>query len=147
LIARCPIVWPCHRALVSIPRTQLLYDHLRNTLSTQCLAALELLTLEASKCIEDGGDHQEHCGNNQASRLGPNADPLHRAHHKVDGGAHIIGAKFADKSIELWRGRADAKEERDFDEDDDERAHSVRVVSDLSRFITACASRRTGRQC
>jgi len=33
-----------------------LYDHLRNTLASECLAALELLALEASKRIKDGGE-------------------------------------------------------------------------------------------
>jgi hypothetical protein len=134
-IARCSVVWPCRGILVSIPRIQLLYDHLRNTLSTQCLAALELLPLEASKRIEDGSNQQKYSGNNQAGCLGPDADPLHCAHYKVDGGAHVVGSEFADEGIEFGRSRADAQEERDFDEDDDEREHSVGQISDLYRKV------------
>ena len=67
-----------------------LYDHLRNTLSSKCLTALELLTLEASKRVEDGGKQQENRRDNQARGVGPDADPLHSAHDEVDGGAHVV---------------------------------------------------------
>jgi hypothetical protein len=40
-------------------RVLFLYDHLSHSLSTQCFAALELLTLDARKSVEDGGDEEE----------------------------------------------------------------------------------------
>ena len=39
--------------------TSALYNHLGNSLSTKRLAALELLTLETSKRIEDGCEQKE----------------------------------------------------------------------------------------
>jgi hypothetical protein len=107
-------------------------DHLRNTLSTQCLAALECLALEASQGVEDRSDHEEHSGHDQASGLGPDADPLYSAHYEVYGGAHVVGAEFTDKRVELGRRGADAEEERYLDEDDNEGTHSVNAVSGYS---------------
>ena len=84
-----------------------------------------MLALEAREGIEDGGDEQEDCGDDQAGCLGPNADPLHGAHDEVNGGAHVVGAEFADEGIERGRSRADTKEKRYLNEDDDEGAYSV----------------------
>jgi hypothetical protein len=106
---------------------------LSDTLPTQRLASLERLALESSQGIEDGSNQQEDSCDNQAGRLGPDADPLYGAHDEVDGGAHVVGAEFPDKGVELGRGRADAEEERDFDEDDDEGAYSVQQVSHEGR--------------
>jgi hypothetical protein len=107
-------------------------DHLRNTLSTQRLAALECLTLQASQGVENRSNHKDHGSSDQAGRLGPDADPLYGAHNKVYGGAHIVGAEFADERVELGRRWADAEEERYFDEDDDKGAYSVEAISDYS---------------
>lgn len=117
---RAPIA-PCDLVLLSlaIAIEAALYDHLRNTLSTQRLAALESLALEAGQRIENRRNQQEDGANNQARCLGPDADPLHGAHDKVYGGAHVVGAELADEGIELGGGRTDAEEERYFDENDD----------------------------
>ena len=40
--------------------------------------------------------------------------------HEVDGGAHVVGLEAADEGVEAGRGRADAQQERDLDEEDDE---------------------------
>jgi hypothetical protein len=103
----------------------LLYDHLRNTLSTKRLTALELLTLEPSERIEDGRDHQKDGRDNQARSHGPDADPLYDAHHGVDGGAHVVGAEFTDEGVELRGGRADAEEQRDLNEYDEKGVDSM----------------------
>lgn len=105
--------------------SQSLYDHLRDTLTTQGLAALELLALESSKRIEDGSYHQEDRSNDQARRLWPDADPLYCTHDKVDCGAHIIRAEFTDECVELGRCWADSQKQGDFDEYNDKGAHSV----------------------
>lgn len=113
--------------------TILLYDHLSDTLPTQCLATLERLALESSQGIKNGSNQEEDSCDNQASCLGPDADPLYSAHDEVDGGAHVVGAEFADEGVELRGGRADAEEERDFDEDDNKGAYSVQRVSSEKR--------------
>jgi hypothetical protein len=102
---------------------------LRNTLPAECLAALELLALKARQRIEDGCDQQEYGCNDQAGRLGPDANPLYGAHHEVYGGAHVVGAEFANEGVEFGRGWADAEEERYLDEDYDEGADSIRLIS------------------
>lgn len=107
----------------------LLDDHLSNALSAQGLAALECLTLEASKRVEDGGEREEDGAYDQACCLRPNADPLYSAQHGVERSAHIVCLNLAHETIEL-RGRwADAKEQRDFDEYNEEGRHSVGLVS------------------
>lgn len=106
-----------------------LYDHLCHTLATEGLAALELLALDACERIEYRGEQEEDGGNDQASSLWPDADPLYGAHDEVYGGAHVVGAELADEGVELGRRRADAEEERYLDEDDDEGAHSVAALA------------------
>jgi hypothetical protein len=100
-----------------------------DTLSTKCLAALELLSFDACQRIEHGSYQQKDGRNNQTGRLGPDAYPLNSAHYKVYGGAHVIGAELANESVELGRRWADAEEERDLDEDDDERTNSIQSIS------------------
>lgn len=103
----------------------LLDNHLRNTLSTQGLAALKSLTLETSKRIEDGSKRQEDCADDQACCLRPNTDPLHSAQHGIEAGTHVVCLDLTDEGIEFGRRRADAKEQRDLNEDDEERGHSA----------------------
>lgn len=62
------------------------------------------------------------------------------AHGKVDGGAHVIGLESANECVERGRCRADAQEERDFDEEDDERADTERHVSPVCRRTSGCYS-------
>jgi hypothetical protein len=134
------------RSLLFVFRIHRSDDHLRNTLSTECLATLECLALEASQCVEDRSDHKEHSGHDQACGLGPDADPLYGAHYEVYGGAHIIGAEFTDKRVELGRRGADAEEERYLDEDNDEGTNSVNYVSDCLAHRNARPGQRTNRQ-
>lgn len=101
-----------------------LYDHLRDTLSAERLAALECLALESGKRIEDGCEHQHHSRCDQAARPLRNARPLYDAHAKVESGAEIVGLEFPDKSIELGRRRADAEEQRHFEEQNHGRVYS-----------------------
>jgi hypothetical protein len=103
----------------------LLDNHLGNTLSTQGLTALERLALETSKRIEDGSERQEDGTDDQACCLRPNADPLHGAQHGIEAGTHVVCLDLADEGIEFWGRRANAKEQRDLDEDDEERGHSA----------------------
>jgi len=52
--------------------------------------------------------------------------PLDEAHGKVDSRTHIVRCESAHEGIELRGGRADAKEKRNFDEDDEERAREAK---------------------
>lgn len=109
----------------------LLDDHLGYTLSTQSLAALERLALETSKRVEDSGERQEDSTNDQACWLRPDADPLYSTQYGVETSAHVVCLDLTDEGIELGGCRADAEEERDFDEDDKEGGYSVEMVSTL----------------
>lgn len=102
-----------------------LHDHLRNSLSTQCLATLELLPFESSQSIEQRCNEQYDGGGDQTGCSGDDAEPLDDGHDGVDAGAHIVGRESADEFIEFRRGRADSEEERDFDEEYYEGADSV----------------------
>lgn len=55
------------------------------------------------------------------------------AHGQIDSSAHVVGLEFADECVKRGRGRADAQEERDFDEENDEGADPGRVISDTYR--------------
>jgi hypothetical protein len=70
--------------------------------------------------------------------LRPDADPLYGAHYEVYGGAHVVGAEFADERVEFGRRWADAEEERYFDEDDDKGTYSLNAVSDYSVHRNEC---------
>jgi hypothetical protein len=106
-----------------------LYDHLRDTLSAQCLAPLERLPLDTSECVEGCRSQQDDGGGYQAGCLRPDADPLYDAHDEVDGGAHVVRAESTNESVEFWGSGTDAEEEWNLDEDDDGRVCSIRNIS------------------
>jgi len=118
--------------LVPILRLSL-YNHLGYACTPKRLAPLELLVLEPCKCVEDTRNQQKHSGCDQARCIAYEAGPLYDAHDEVDGGAHVVGMEFADEVIKRCRGRADAEEERDLEEDDEERGHSVQSLVRGSR--------------
>lgn len=122
-------------------------NHLRNTLASQCLAANEPLPLETSDGVAYSSDQQEHGSSKQARAVTRDqTQPLYHAHYEVDGGAHVICGKAAYELIELFGGRTYAKEERYFDEQEDEGACSVVMLSALL-FIAAdyWTQKRAGR--
>lgn len=55
--------------------------------------------------------------------------PLNEAHGKIDSGTHIVCCESAHEGIEFRRGRADAKQKRNFDEDDEERARAAETLA------------------
>lgn len=116
--------------------TRLLHDHLRNTLATKRLTSGEFLLLEPSQRVESGRNEQHDSGSDQARRVADQREPLDHAHSRVDSGAHVVCFEAADEAVEGFRGRADAQEERDFDEDEDESGDAVeqreRMVSGLA---------------
>jgi hypothetical protein len=93
---------------------------LRNTLATEGLAANESLTLDGSKEVADGSDGQEDGGCDQSTGIGDDAEVQDNSHDGVDACAYPIRRDHADGIIELGRGRADAEEQGDLDEQDDQ---------------------------
>ena len=85
----------------------LLNNHLRNALPSQRLTGSELLLLEASEGVEQGGDQQHDGAGDQARSIADERKPLHQAHDAVDGGAHVVCLEAADEAVEVFRGRAD----------------------------------------
>lgn len=100
--------------------TDELDNHLSDTVTTQSLASNEALTLDTGQCIEDGRDEQDDGSDDKTGCLDGERDPLNDTHCKVDCGAHVIGLESANESVKRGRRRADAQEERDFDEENDE---------------------------
>lgn len=82
------------------------YNHLRNALASENLAASEIVSLQSSEAVEDGRDEKENGGNNQGRGASNNADPLNGAHCEVHSCAHVVGRETADKRVELFRRRA-----------------------------------------
>lgn len=100
----------------------ILNNHLRNSLPTQRLTALKLLSLDTRQDIKQRCEQQHDRGGNQAGRLGDNREPLDDGHDAVDCGAHVVRFEAADEGVEFGGCWADSEEERDFDEDYDEGA-------------------------
>lgn len=97
-----------------------LNNHLCDALSAQGLAADKGLTLDTGQEVADGRQEQEHSGRDQARLRADTADELDDGHDAIGGGAHVVGGDLANEVVELSRGRADAQQERDFDEQDQE---------------------------
>lgn len=105
---------------------QVLYNHLRNALAAQGLATDKGLALEGSEEVADGGQQQEDGRGNQAGGILDDAEELDETHDAVSGRSEVVGRDLADEHIEFRRGRADSKEERYFDEKDNEGGCAVR---------------------
>lgn len=88
-----------------------LYDHLRNTLAAQRLAANKGLALDAGKKVGDSSQAKEHSSRDQArgGAVGQ-AQPLDNAHDSVGTSAHVVGLDFPDVGIERAGGRADSEQ-------------------------------------
>jgi len=99
-----------------------LHNHLRDSSTAERFTAHELILPQSSNGVEATGEEQDHRGSDERGRMYGDADELDDGHDAVDGGAHVICAELADEVVELARGRADAEEERHFDEEDYEGA-------------------------
>lgn len=84
-------------------------DHLRNTLTAECLAADELLAPQTSQRVEDGGDSEHDSGGNETRGAGDETNPLDSTHSGIHSGAHVIGGEAADEGIELGGCGADTE--------------------------------------
>jgi len=87
-------------------------------MASKCLAPGEVLALKCSNEVEDGGDHKNDGCRDQTCCMENDAEPLDSAHNAIDSCAHIIRGESSDKLIKGGRGRADSKQERDFNEDE-----------------------------
>ena len=104
---------------------QTLDDHLRNTLAAQRLAPHKSLAFDCSQKIEESSNQKQNRRCDQArwtSEDGYAADPLDQGHHTIYARAHVIRGESTHECVELGGGWADAKEKRNLDEDNDERA-------------------------
>ena len=100
-------------------------NHLRHTLAAQRLAPDKVLALDGGRQVAQRRDGQENGRGDQARGHGDDGQPLHRTHDGVRAGAHVVCRDAADGGVKARRGRADAEEQRDFDEEDDKRGGSV----------------------
>ena len=121
--AACRRTPPCSsfRLLAAAATTaEHLDDHLGDTLTAEGLGADKVLALGGGEGVADGGQRQEDGGGDQRAATAEDAEVLDDGHDGVGGGAHPVGGDAADEAIELGRGRADAEQEGDLNEEDDE---------------------------
>lgn len=85
-----------------------LNNHLRNTMTSEGLAANEGLALDAGQQVADSRQCQEHTSSDQTSGTADGAQELHDRHHGVCGGAEVVCRDLSDDLIELGRRRADS---------------------------------------
>jgi hypothetical protein len=111
---RCPCLHPSSN------------DHLRNALPAQRLTRRKLLLLQPRERIKGRGNQKHDRSRDQARRVADDGEELDDAHDEIDGGAHVVCLEAADEGVEVLGCRADAQQERDFDEDEDEGGDAVR---------------------
>ena len=113
--------------IVSPLNTPNLDNHLRNTLSAQCLTTNKPLALQACDCVAYRGKQKEYGCCDQTCPLHDNAEPLYQAHYSVYRSPHVVRCEPPYKVIEGTGGRADAEKERYLNEYDDQprRARSI----------------------
>lgn|SRR5687768_14066017 len=95
-------------------------NHLRDTLSTQGLAADERLALDTRSEVAECRQSEEHSGSNQSAGAVKQAEEDNDGHDGVGGGAHVVRGDLADGIVEFRGGWADAEEKGNFDEEDQE---------------------------
>lgn len=98
----------------------ILDNHLCNTSATQSLASNELLVLQGSKRIADGGDIEKNGSGDQTASTGSQTGPLGTTESEVNDSSHPAGCEAADKVVKLGGGWANPEKEGYFDEDQDE---------------------------
>lgn len=100
-----------------MPASGPLDNHLRDTVATEGLATHERLALDTRQRIADRSEQQEDGRCQERRWRGPDtAQELDDGHDEIGGGAHVVGRDLANEGVELARGRADAQEEGNFDE-------------------------------
>lgn len=74
------------------------------------------MSAESGEEVADGSQGEENCCCNQAADGNDDAKVLNDGHDNVGSGTEVVGRNLADKRVKLARGRANAQEERNFDE-------------------------------
>lgn len=98
-----------------------LHNHLCDTSATKGLASNECLALESSKAVADGRERQENGSSNQTRAHNDDAEELDQGHDAVGTRPNVVGGNLPDELVELGGCRADPKQKRHFNEQDDER--------------------------
>jgi len=93
-------------------------------MATKSLATNKALLLQAGEGVERGGNEKEDSRCDEASGLENKRQPLDERHDPIDASTHKVGLETADEVVEARRGRADAQEQRDLEEEDYERAYT-----------------------
>lgn len=112
-----------------------LHNHLRNTLTTEGLAADKGLALDTGKQVAKSSQQQEDSSGNQAACTADIANELQSRHDAVGGCAHIIGRDLANRLIELAGGWADSEKKRDLDEKNDKGRCDSKGAEDNANYI------------
>lgn len=101
-------------------RYLILDDHLRNSLSTQSLAANKVLALQSSQSIEESGNEKQDGGRNQTRCTGDKTDPLDGAHDGIHGRAHPVSGESPNEVVEFLRSWANPEQEGNLNENEDQ---------------------------
>jgi hypothetical protein len=96
-VSRASIYSPHHLKSYSLP----LNNHLRNTLSAQCLTRSKLLLLQPRQRIERRSDKQHYRRRNQARGVADKRKPLYDAHDAVDRSTHVVCLEASDEAVEV----------------------------------------------
>lgn len=88
-------------------------------MAAEGLAANKVLALETGKAVAERGEQKEDASSNQARCHNQVTEKLDNGHDKVRGGAQVVGRDLANKGVKLGRRGADAKQQRNLDEQDD----------------------------
>jgi len=115
----------CYNRALESNNFLLSHNHLCNSLTSQRLTALELLSLDAGQRVERGREEQDDRGGDQGCRVPNERQPLDDGHDQVDGGTRVVRVEATDELIEFRGGRADSQEQRNFYEEDDEGAYEA----------------------
>lgn len=97
----CPSSRHVASAHVSVQALAHLYDHLRNTVSSEGFATHKFLSLKACGRIERCRDCQEHRCSNQTRRTDDDAEPLYNGHDYVDERSHVIRGKLLHEGVKF----------------------------------------------
>lgn len=104
-------------------------NHLGDAVAAEGLAADKVLALETGKAVAERGEQKEDTSSNQARCHNQVAEKLDNGHNKVRGGAQVVGRDLANKGVKLGRRGADAKQQRNFDEQDDESRYASKQLA------------------
>jgi hypothetical protein len=81
--------------------------------------------LEGSHEVAEGRRGEEDGGGDEARGARDDGQPLHDGHDAVGARAHVVTRDLADGGVKGGRGRADAQQQRDLDEEDDKGRDAV----------------------